>query len=176
MIKRLIFGLALVAMLLVAGCVQSAPINEVPSQPSGETQGNEVVNIIFNEEGIDCDRGEIIVKNLYAGARAEQVFRIHNGISETIIPDIFPIMNCDIENYSRADGAVKAPEYVSSWVELPPFSEIAPGEYRDFVVALQMPEDAEKPAEKFGFVLSFAVKVSGGTRPAIGVWWLVSMR
>jgi len=167
MLRKIVIGLMALALLLVEGC---AP--QVVPVPRNVNE----INVVIDDRGVKADYIEVVVRNFYAGARAEMTYRIYNNTSESLTPEIFPIMDVDVSKYSRADGAVKAPGYVGSWVEIPPLIEITPNTYKDFIVALQMPSDAKKPADKIGFQIGVAGKSGGNLQPAIGIWWLVSMR
>lgn len=159
--------------MLVSSCVSAPSVS--PSVVLTKTNGD-IVDITIMENGISSDSSEVVVKNFYAGARAEMVYRIHNATSKTILPEIFFNRDADVADYSKADGAVRAPSYVESWIELPALSNILPGGVVDFIVALQMPEDEERPAEKIAFQIGVAGKTEGRLQSAVGLWWLVSMK
>ena len=163
----------LLTMVLVS-CTPEAPVTRPTS--SGDS---DVVLIRVKDGGIESHSSEVVVRNFYAGARAEMIYRIHNATARAIIPEIYINSSANVADYSKADGAVRATPEVLSWIKLPVMEDIAPGETKDFVVAIAMPKGVKKPAEKIGFQIG----VAGGTNTlpatvgvAVGTWWLISMR
>jgi len=92
------------------------------------------------------------------------------------MPEIYYNADADISDYSEAGSAVNATDSVASWLKLPQLTSISPGQVTDFVVALDAPKGAKRPADKFGFQVGVASQTDAKLRPAIGIWWLVSMR
>lgn len=161
--------LVLVVLLLLVGCSSSS----IPT--TRDVSDSEVVGITIREGSISAD-SIVEVGNFYPGARAEMVYRIHNATTRAVIPDIYIVDGADITNYSKANGAVKAPDYALEWIELPKLVEVKPGVIEDFVVAIQMPKDKKKFAEKWGFQIGVASTSGEKVQVAVGIWWLVNMR
>lgn len=137
--------------------------------------GGDAIFIKLRGNGIESDASEVVIRNFRPGARAEMTYRIHNATGAAIMPEIYWV-DADIADYSKADGAVRAPAYVASWLEIPQLTDIPPGQIVDFTVALAMPKNTKTPADKFGFQVGVAGKTTAKLQPAIGVWWVVNMR
>jgi len=137
---------------------------------------NDAVFITLRNNGVESDSSEVVIKNFHSGARAEMVYRIHNATGAAIRPELFIVPYADVADYSKADGAVKAPEYMFDWVQMPELTDVNPGQIKDFVVALEMPKDAKKPPKKVAFQVGVASKTNEKVQPSIGIWWLVNMR
>lgn len=167
--RKLILAVLVGVLLLASACVPKPVITE------GLPKSGSAVGITIRENGISTDSSEVVVKNFYAGARAEMVYRIHNATAKGVIPEIYLNYDADIADYSKADGAVKASSVVLDWVELPVMSEVGAGCIKDFVVAIQMPKGVGKPSEKMGYQVGVSWQVAGSrVQPAVGIWWLIS--
>ena len=156
--------------------IQQEPEAHQPEMELKAGSSGDAVFFILRENGLSTDSKEVVITNFYAGARAEMIYRIHNATGRAITPEIFIEKYADVADYSEADGAIKPPRYVLDWVELPRINDIPPGQIKEFVVAIQMPKNAEKPADKLGFLIGVAGKTEGEIQPAVGVWWLINMR
>lgn len=177
--KKILFVTLSCLLLVLTACVPLVPPMPQSSQPAvAVSQRSDVkaVGVRVRNNGIEADSSEVVIKNFYAGARAEMIYRIHNATSKAIRPDIYINNDADVADYSKADGAVRATPDILSWVVLPVTEDIAPGESKDFVVTMLMPEKAEKVAEKVGFQVGVAGGTGGKLQVAVGTWWLVSMR
>ncbi len=184
--SRILLAILGVMVLLLASCASPVlvqPSLPTQSKPEGSSvlvqpsPSNEIVVITIMNNGISTDSSEVVVRNFHAGARAEMVYRVVNASSKEIVPEIYLNTSANVLDYSKAGGAIKSPEYVNSWIEIPYIVlPIMPAEARDYIVALQMPEEALKPAEKMGFQIGVAGKVEGGLQPAVGVWWIINFR
>jgi len=155
-------------LLFVAGC----------SSPPDIKQGSsgDAVFIGITKNGISADASEVVINNFRPGARAEMIYRIHNGTTAAILPEIYFVDYADITDYSKADGAVKAPANVSEWLIIPKLKDVPPGEIKDFMVAIEIPKDTKDIPDKFGFQVQVAGNNGGIVQTAIGTWWLVNMR
>ena len=142
--------------------------------PQGSS--NDAVFIKMTRNGISTDSSEVVVKNFHEGTRAEIVYRIHNATGKAIMPEIFLVTDADVANYSKADGAVKSPAYIEDWIRLPTLTDVVPGQIKDFIIALEMPKGAKKPANKIGFQIGIAGKTEDKVQTAIGIWWLINFR
>ena len=164
--KRIV-AILLLGLILFTGCSKPPEITL--------TQGSsgDAVFIKISENSISADASEVVVKNFHAGSRAEMTYRIHNATGKAIQPEIYWI-DADVANYSKADGAVKA--NVQSWLTLPENMDVPAGSIREYIVAIEMPKDAKKPADKIGFQIGVCNKNNDKVQTAIGTWWLVSMR
>lgn len=149
----------------------------VPDSSPQLTQGSsgDAVFVKIRGDGIEVDASEVVIGNFRPGARAEMTYRIHNATAVAITPEIYWV-DADITDYSKADGAVRAPEYVIDWLEIPKLVDVSPGQIADFTVAFVMPKDAKKPADKFGFQVGVAGKTNDKVQTAVGIWWIVNMR
>lgn len=149
----------------------------VPDSSTQLTQGSSenAVFIKLRGNGIEADASEVVISNFRPGARAEMTYRIHNATGAAITPEIY-WADADIADYSKADGATRAPAYVADWLEIPKLTDIPPGQIVDYTVALVMPKDAKKPADKFGFQVGVAGKTDDKVQPAVGIWWIITMR
>jgi len=154
-LKRIV-TILLLGLIVFAGCSNS-----------------DAVFIKISESGISADASEVVVTNFHTGSRAEMIYRIHNATGKAIQPEIYWV-DADVANYSKADGARKAD--VRSWLTLPRNMDIPAGSIREFTVALEMPKDAKKPANKIGFQIGVCNKNNDKVQTAIGTWWLISMR
>ncbi len=185
--KKGIFG-ALLVLLMLSGCSLPPITSTLPTitQPVEISTGGSVVNVEILDDGVSVD-SVVAIGNFHAGARAEAIYRIHNASSKEVTPQIYPNWNWDVANYTAngmsdefqktwAGKTVKAPDYVKGWIEIPELTSIMPGDTTDFIVALVMPKDAEKPADKIGFVIEVAAKTKGMMQTAVGSWWLVGLR
>ena len=160
MIKALLLTLVLV-VLLIAACSK---------------QGGNAIVIKITDNGISADASEVIIKNFSPGARAEMIYRIHNATTKVAMPEVYYNTDADIADYSKADGAIKALASVADWLEIPALSDIPPGQIKDIVVALAMPNDARLTDKKIGFQVGVAGNTDDKVQTAVGIWWLVSMR
>lgn len=167
----LLGSLVAVTIVLVSVFLVTRP---GPVELTQGSSGNAVF-IKLRGDGIEADASEVVIGNFRPGARAEMTYRIHNATGAAIAPEIYWV-DADIADYSKADGAVKASAYVADWLEIPKLTDIPPGEIVDFTVALVMPKDAKKPADKFGFQVGVAGRTEDKVQPAIGIWWIVNMR
>ena len=167
----LVSTMLVLAVTLIAGVLACSKLPELIQGSSGNA-----VFIKITEGGISSDASEVVIRNYYPGARAEMTYRIHNATSVTVTPEIYYNTSADIADYSKADGATKAPDTAINWLEVPQLTDIPPGQIMDFIVTLVIPKDASKPANKFGFQVGVANKTEAKLQPAVGVWWIVNMR
>ncbi len=174
--KKGIFA-ALLVLLMLSGCsiTPIASTSPIVTQPIEGNTGGNVVNVVISDGGVSID-AIVNVGNFHKGARAETIYRVYNASAKEVTPQIYPNWNWDVANYSGGAGYVKAPDYVKGWIEIPELTSIMPGDTTDFIVALVMPKDAEKPADKIGFVIEVAAKTKGTMQTAVGSWWLISLR
>ena len=165
---RLIIVLMAV-LLFITGC---------SSQPADIKQGSsgDAIFIHITKNGISADASEIVISNFRPGARAEIVYRIHNGTTAAILPEIYLVDYADIADYSQANGAVKAPVKVSEWLIIPKLDDVPPGEITDFTVVIEIPKGVKDIPDKFGFQVQVAGNNGGIVQTAIGTWWLINMR
>lgn len=165
--KRILFILFVFIILFISGCSGT----EIKQGSSGDA-----VFIGITKNGISADASEVVISNFHPGAKAEIVYRIHNGTTAAIQPEIYLVDYADVTDYSQANGAVKAPDDISKWVKIPTLDEVVPGEIKDFTVIIEMPKNAEDVPGKFGFQVQVAGNNGGVIQTAVGTWWLVNMR
>ena len=189
-----LFSLAVIAVIVIAifqvatrPVVQDkrakiqdeSAVTQEPAKPSEDavSQSNkDAVFIKITKNGISSDASEVVIRNYRSGARAEMTYRIHNATEVAIMPEIYYNTNADVADYSKANGAIRVSDAVATWLEIPKLSEVPPGRIVDFTLALVMPKDAKKPADKIGFQVGVASKTEAKLQPAIGIWWIVSFR
>lgn len=176
--KRLILIVFLSVMLFILGCSekekeieQTLSIPEVMQGSSGDA-----VFVHITQNGIATDSSEVVISNFRPGAKAEMTYRIHNGTTAAMLPEIYFVDYADVTDYSQADGAVKAPPEVIEWLKIPKLDEIKPGDIKDYTVVIEIPKDAENLPDKFGFQIQVAGNTGGMVQTAIGIWWLVNMK
>ena len=116
-----------------------------------------------------------MINNFRPGARAEIIYRIHNGTAAAIRPEIY-LVDADVTSYSQADGAVKAPVKAAEWLMIPRLDDIPPGEIKEYTVAIEIPKNVSGIPDKFGFQVQVAGNTGGTVQTAVGTWWLVTMR
>ena len=166
--KRLLLVVLISVSLFVAGC--SSPPVDIRQGSSGDA-----VFISVTKNGISADASEVVINNFRPGSRAEMTYRIHNGTAAAIRPEIY-LFDADVADYSKADGAVKAPAGVTDWLVIPNLDDVTPGEIKEYTVAIEIPKDIKNLPEKFGFQVQVAGNTGGTVQTAIGTWWLVNMR
>jgi len=171
--KRVWLPLALVVLSIPLLFVWLA--NVKPAQVQQGSSGDAIF-VKIAKTGISSGASEVIISNYRPGGRAEITYRVHNATAVAVMPEIFYNTDADIADYSKADGAVKAPAVAASWLEIPKLSDIPPGQITDFVVALVMPKNVKKPADKFGFQVGVAGNTGGKLQTAVGTWWIITMR
>lgn len=167
MIKRILLILFVALVLSAVGCAGT----EIKQGSSGDA-----IFIGITKNGISSDASEVVIKNFHPGAKAEVVYRIHNGTTAAIRPEIYFVDYADVADYSQANGAVKAPVEVSKWLKIPKLDDVVPGEIKDYTVVIEMPKDEKNIPNKFGFQIQVAGNNGGVIQTAVGTWWLVSMR
>lgn len=166
--KRMLIATMALLVLLVVGCAKPVELEQGSS--------GDAVFISITKNGISADASEVVIRNYRAGARAEMTYRIHNGTAAAIQPEIYFVDYADVADYSKANGATKAPMEMSSWLTIPELDEVPPGSIKDYVVAIEIPEDVPKLPKKFGFQVQVAGNTGGKLQTAVGTWWLVNMR
>ncbi len=168
--------LALLPLLLFA-CVPSQALPQSGVVVATKTNAN-AVGVVIRNNGISVDTADVMVRNFYPGARAEQIFSIHNATDKAVMPEMYYVPDGDSSNYSHpnANGAIKAPDFVRDWIKFPELTEITPGEISEFTMALEMPKDAKKSFEKAGFLIGIDAKTKNMLQPAVQVWWVITMR
>jgi hypothetical protein len=157
--KKLIILIAVIGVLLLAGCTQ--PSVETPSPPADE---------LYNDVWISP--GKVEVGNFYPGARAEWPLTIHNGNDQ---PAEFSITYR--VTGSPAEGFVVAPEETQDWVIIAdPTPVLKAKETREVLIALEMPKDAKAPAKwEFRVVVKDTTQ-TGMVQTELACRWLVTMR
>ena len=98
---------------------------------------------------------KVEIGNFYPGARADEyptgkpiAIEIYNG---NLTPAMFSIRFND-DNSNVTDGFMVAPAEVRDWVKISsPLVEIAPKAWGIVNIALEMPEDAESPGDRWEF-------------------------
>lgn len=168
---RGIISVILIGLAFLSVSCLSKPI---PQVTSGFPQG--VVGITIGEGGIETDSSEVVIRNFYPGARAEMTYSIRNGTKKAIMPEIFVVKEANVLNYSKAEGFENPSVSMFNWVKLPVVADVNPGETKNFIVALQIPKGEKVTANKIGFQIGVAGKTDAKVQPAVGIWWLVSMR
>ena len=158
-----------VTLLFVAGCGNTTPLN-IQQGSSGDA-----VFVSIKQNGISADASEVVINNFRPGARAEMIYRIHNGTAAAICPEIY-LVDADVTNYSKAEGAVKAPVKASEWLMIPKLDDIPPGQIKEYTVAIEIPKNIKDVPDKFGFQVQVAGNTGGKVQTAVGTWWLVTMR
>ena len=174
--KKLILVVVITACLFISGCADSEPVYEsIDIEDIKQGSSGDAVFISVTKNGISADASEVVINNFRPGARAEMTYRIHNGTAASIRPEIY-LFDADVTKYSKADGAVKAPENVTDWLVIPALDDVTPGEIKEYTVAIEIPKDVKNLPEKFGFQVQVAGNTGGTVQTAIGTWWLVNMR
>lgn len=138
--------------------------------------GGDAILITVTENGIESDTSEVVIRNFYPGAKAEITYRIHNKTAGTISPEIYFVDYADIADYSKAYGAVKAPDRITDWLKFPKMNDVKSGEDKDYTVIIEMPKDTHNIPEKIGFQVQVSGNNGGVLQTAVGQWWLVNMR
>ena len=175
--KRIVVVLSFLVCLVLSGCADSEPVYEsIDMADIKQGSSGDAVFISVTKNGISADASEVVINNFRPGARAEMTYRIHNGTAAAIRPEIYFVDYADVTDYSKADGAVKSPLYVSDWLVIPKLDDVTPGEIKDYTVAIEIPKDAKDIPDKFGFQIQVAGNTGGKVQTAIGTWWLVNMR
>jgi len=175
--KGIAIGLLLL-LVCVAGCIG---VNTVTA-PEASNFGYDVpsvdgvVSIVITDTGASTDMGSVTVDNFHADGRAEMVYRIYNKAQEPFIPVIQPLFYADPTDWDKTADAIKLPEYAWSWVEIPVLTSILSGESKDFIVAIEMPKDAKKPAEKIAYKLFVGKMVGFNMQLGVETWWILNMR
>ena len=167
---RLLF-LLIVLVLFVSGCSNTASPHDVKQGSSGDA-----VFISVTRNGISSDASEVVINNFRPGVKAEMMYRIHNGTAAAIRPEIYFVDYADVTDYSKANGAVKAPSKASEWLIVPKLDDIPPGEIKEYAVAIMIPKGIKDIPDKFGFQVQVAGNTGGTIQTAVGTWWLVNMR
>ena len=174
--KRIIVVLSFLVCLVLSGCADSEPVYEsIDIEDIKQGSSGDAVFISVTKNGIAADASEVVINNFRPGARAEMTYRIHNGTAAAIRPEIY-LVDADVTNYSKADGAVKAPVNVTDWLVIPALDDVTPGEIKEYIIGIAIPKDIKNLPEKFGFQIQVAGNTGGTVQTAIGTWWLVNMR
>ena len=181
--KRLIFGLLLIGVLLV-GCVQAfPPVAPEPSQPwvpNEASQTPEAIEkaTIETEQEPPADRtwlspGKVLISNYYPGARAEYSITVHNGKTE---PAKFSVTFRE-PSYT-ANGYATPPKEAQDWVIIADATPVlAPRETKDVLVVLAMPDNVTDYPAKWEFWISVIDNSqTGRMQSELCSRWLVSMR
>lgn len=162
--------LAILTLGMLMACSNAQPA----IMPSPAT--SPIFTITITGDGIVSKNSEVVIENFHKGARAEVTYRINNMSSATIMPVIYPIMDANVLDYSKANGHVNAPAFVRDWIQIQTPTLIEPNKFGDFLVAFQMPKDAEKTPGKFAFQIGVSTEVKGQPVGAVGIWWMINMR
>lgn len=167
-----------IGIIVIAASVVTYPLLSNSNTPVQLTQGSsgDAVFVKISQTGISVDASEIVIRNFYPGARAEVTYRIHNATGAAIKPEIYWSKDANVADYSKADGAVRAPDYVADWLQVPKLEDIPPGQIVDYTVAIEMPKEAKKITDSLGFRVDVAGNTGGKLQMAVGTWWLVTMR
>ena len=173
MLRLLLIALIAVT-LFVAGCTKSE--SEELMQNIKQGSSGDALFVSITKNGIAADASEVVINNFRPGARAEVTYRIHNGTTAAIRPEIYFVDYADIADYSQANGAVKAPIKVVEWLTIPELEEVVPGEIRDYTLVIEIPKGVKDLPDKWGFQMQVAGNTGGFVQTAIGTWWLVNMR
>ena len=168
---RLVIVVFATVLMIVSGCSNTISLDDMRQGSSGDA-----VFIGITKNGIMADASEVIINNFYPGAKAEITYRIHNGTTAAIRPEIYLVDYADITDYSQSDGAVKAPAEVAGWLDIPNLGEVKQGEIEDFTVIIKMPKGIKDIPNKFGLQVQVSGNNGGIIQTAIGTWWIVNMR
>lgn len=169
--KKVILLLIVLLLLIATSCSNSISQKNIKQGSSGDA-----IFIGITKNGIMADASEVVINNFHPGAKAEVVYRIHNGTTAPIVPEIYFVDYADITDYSQANGAIKAPVEVSKWLKIPKIDEIVAGEIKDITVVIEMPKDAKDIPDKIGFQVQTAGNNGGIVQTAVGTWWIINMR
>jgi len=158
--KKLIWLIAVVGLLLV-GCTQSAPPQVEAPQPPPE---------LYDKTWISP--GKVEVGNFYPGARAEYPVTIHNGKDE---PAEFLVTYRVPDNVG--EGYVTAPDEAQGWVIIAdPAPKLAAKETRDVLIAVEMPKGAKAPPKWEFWIAVKDVTQTGMIQTELACRWLVTMK
>lgn len=174
--KKILFVLITVC-LFIPGCVASEPVyDSIDMADIKQGSSGDAVFISVTKNGIAADASEVVINNFRPGAKAEMTYRIHNGTAAAIRPEIYLVDYADVTTYSKAEGAVKAPNGVTDWLVLPKLDDVPPGSIKEYIIGIAIPKDIKNLPEKFGFQIQVAGNTGGTVQTAIGTWWLVNMK
>lgn len=184
--KIILSVILLTALLLVSGC-RAEDYNQTDAEIKApepvftaleiqQGSSGDAVFIRITQNGIGADASEVVINNYYPGATAEMVYRIHNATVAAIQPEIYFADYADIADYSKADGAIKAPPEMPEWLKIPKLKEIKPGEIEDYTITVEIPKNVKNLPDKFGFQVQVAGNTGGMIQTAVGTWWIVKMR
>ena len=158
-------------MVVIMGCTPTAVIDPVGSNDWNPNNYNP--EIPTNLEGKTwISPGIIEIGNLYPGAEAEWVIKIHNGNSTAtnfIISYRFP-------NDTKA-GYSMPPSSTQLWVTISsPNIFLQPDETKDVLVNIKIPSGAVNLQPKWEFWTSVVEKTGGMLETEMCTRWLVIMR
>ena len=154
-------------------------VTPITLEQAVEIQQNEtVVTFVIKDNGISVD-SVVNIGNFHSGAQADTVFMVINDSASPVTPVIYYMKDKHIDDYSEVEGQgyVDAPAYVEGWIQVSPTPAPIPSKSaQGYIVSLVMPEDAEKFADKFAFVMGVEGQTFGVMQPTVGTWFLVQMR
>ena len=155
---------------LIAGCVTHKPAVELPATP----QYDSVSAAIKPPDDMSwINPGKVFISGFYPGARAESTLLLYNG-SDDAVP--FSVTFRTPDNVE--DGYAMPPPEAQNWVTVDdPAPVLAPKETRALLIALEMPEEAISPADRWEFWISVMDTAQGGmVREELASRWLITMR
>jgi hypothetical protein len=160
----------LLAIVLVSGC--GAP----PTEIVGSNQWNAAnynPEVPANLEGKTwISPGVVEIANMYPGAEAEWVVKIHNGNSE---PTPFSV-SYRIPNNTRT-GYFMPPSSAQIWITISQsYIVLQPGETKDILVNLKIPNGAPNIPNQWEFWTVVTEKSGGMVETEMATRWLVKMR
>ena len=183
--KKLIIGLLVIAVMLLAGCAQPAsqpyvppadiapPVIPVaptaPETPEVTLPGDKPPP----EDVTWISPGKVNVSNFYPGARAEYPLTVHNGNDTTASFSVYYRYPDHV-----GEGYEKPPLEAQDWVIVAdPTPVLMPRETRDILIALDVPENANISTPKWEFWIGAKdTTQTGMVRTELCCRWLIAMR
>ena len=200
--KKLVIGLLIALVMLLAGCAQPytppvipvvPAVSVIPATPVAPiippappvapvipepTNGGEPASILPGDrlppENITwISPGKVNVSNFYPGARAEYPLTIHNGNDTTASFSVYYRYPNHV-----GEGYEMPPEEAQDWVIVAdPTPILMPRETRDVMIALDMPEGANISTPKWEFWVGVKDTTQAGmVRTELCCRWLITMR
>lgn len=149
------------------------PYASTPDTPTPILTPTPTLSLDGAPEGTWIYPAKVEIGNLYPGARAESTVRVHNGGNKAAVFRIY------YENLAKPSGEYEpAPAQAKYWVAISPtLMLIDADETRDVKVKIVLPDEAEIPMDKFGFlIVSEEDEQYGNVRIRHAAKWLVDMR
>jgi hypothetical protein len=189
--KRLVFVAAVVLVLILAlsGCVYNPQKEPTPraTTPAADNGSNNEGPAAVLPPATDApppgeypkgdvswiSPGKVEISNFYPGARAEWPVTIYNAKDTFVTYEV----KYRVPDYT-SDGYIKAPDIVQDWVLVAdPTPMLSPGEIKDVLIVIEMPEDAVSPAPKWEFWISVRdITQTGFVQTELCSRWFVMMR